>query len=128
MSPLTREQLQTRIMRRIYAVWFWRRVAPILGVEVLLLTGVAVGVFVNISPRQILLNALSASSGVLDFGMFFVRNFFAKSIQSQLLLAVYAVIMAFFVRDLRSALRRISAGGREPLVAVATSGNQARHI
>ena len=68
-------ELKKRIMRRVHLVWFWKHVAPVVGVELILLLGVAVGVLTHISPRQILINALQASASVQAFVLFFVRNF-----------------------------------------------------
>lgn len=103
--------LKRNVMRRVYAVWFLRRVAPMLALELALVVGVAVGVLTHISPRAILLNALAASSGLFDFVQFFIDNFFVKSIQSRLLAAAYAVILAFFIRDFQSSLRAFRPSG-----------------
>jgi len=108
-------ELKGRIMRRVYAVWFWRSVAPFLAVEAVLLLGVAAGVFSQISPRQILFNALSASSGVFDFAQFFIDNFFVKSIQSRLLAVLYVVVAGLFARDLWRVRRKFVLGGSEAL-------------
>lgn len=115
--------LKRRIMRRVYGIWFWKSVAPLLAVEAVLIVGVAVGVLTHISVRQILLNALQASDGVRAFAQFFVDNFFVKSIQSQLLVAVWAVLLAFFVRDARNALRRRSIDLAD-FLALAAAGNR----
>lgn len=119
------EQLKSRIMRRVYATWFLKQVAPMLAVEGILLAGVAVGVLTHISVSHIFANAFGASGNALAFADFFIRNFFVKSIQSQLLLGAYAVVAAFFVRDFRRAiirLRRIAQDGSS--AAFAMSRNQ----
>ena len=118
----TEQDLKRRIMRRIYAIWFWKSVLPMLAVELVLLVGVAAGVLTHISLRHILLNALQSSAGVAAFFQFFIDNFFVKSIQSQLLVATYAVFAAFFIRDIRHALRRFSTGGKGDFLAVLTAG------
>jgi len=102
-------ELKRKIMRRVYALWFWRSVAPLLGVELVLVVGVAAGVLAHISLRHILLNAISASDGLRAFIQFFVDNFFVKSIQSRLLFGVWLAVMAFFLRDLLSTLGRLRA-------------------
>ncbi|OHA09804.1 MAG: hypothetical protein A3A44_03275 [Candidatus Sungbacteria bacterium RIFCSPLOWO2_01_FULL_60_25] len=122
-SPALHLDLKRRIMRRVYGVWFWKSVAPLLAVEAVLVVGVAAGVFTHISVRQILLNALQASDGATAFVQFFIDNFFVKSIQSQLLVAVWAVLLAFFVRDARHALRRRSADLAD-FLALAAAGNR----
>ena len=98
--------LKKRIMRRIYAIWFFKSVAPLLAVEFILLSGVAIGVLTHISLRNIIINAFNASSGVRDFIQFFIDNFFVKSVQSRLLVAVYGALIGFFIRDFASALKR----------------------
>lgn len=125
-TPLVQENhLKRRIMRRIYATWFWKHVAPVLAVEFILLSGVAVGVLTHISLRQILLNSLQASASVRAFAVFFISNFFVKSIQSQLLILVYGAILGFFVRDLRHALRRLNIIGKgEVLAHTILTGNR----
>lgn len=124
-SVVFERHLKKRIMRRVYAVWFWRSVAPMLAVEFVLLSGVAVGVLTHISIRHIAINALNASSGLQSFFQFFIDNFFVKSIQSRLLVAVYIVMLAFFGRDIRNAFRRMSGLGKDGLLrALAIGGNQ----
>lgn len=112
--------LKNRIMRRVYFVWFSRNVLPLLAVELVLLVGVVAGVFTQISVKHVLLNAITASDGALAFLLFFVDNFFVKSIQSQLLVAVWAVLGVFFLRDIRASLRRLRSIGWEELVHVRT--------
>ena len=97
-----------------------------LAAELVLLVGVAVGVLTHISLRHILLNALQASADVAAFFQFFIDNFFVKSIQSQLLVATYAVLAAFFVRDIRHALRRLFTGDKGDFLAVLTTGGDQR--
>ncbi|OHA08638.1 MAG: hypothetical protein A3B37_01850 [Candidatus Sungbacteria bacterium RIFCSPLOWO2_01_FULL_59_16] len=122
-----RLELKRRIMRRVYGIWFWKSVAPLLAVEAVLVVGVAVGVLTHISVRQILLNAFQASDGAAAFAQFFIDNFFVKSIQSQLLVAVWAVLLAFFVRDARHALRRRSADIADFMSLVAAGNRQREH-
>lgn len=107
-SPLPQAELELkrRIMRRVYAVWFLRSVAPLLAVEVIMLTGVAVGVLAHISVTHIFANAATASGSAWALAKFFSANFFVKSIQSRLLAAAYLALVLFFLRDLLSALRR----------------------
>ncbi len=118
--------LKRRIMRRVHAIWFWKSVAPMLAVEALLLTGVAVGVLTQISPKAILVNALAASSDAWAFVKFFISNFFVKSLQSRLLVALYLVMAGFFLRDAMRALSRLREYGRELLLPSALSGNRRR--
>lgn len=118
-------ELKKRIMRRVYFIWFWRGVAPMLAVEFILLTGVAAGVLANISLRHIFLNALQASADIRAFVVFFVDNFFVKSIQSRMLVAVYLVVAAFFGRDIYSAIGRMRGWRKDDwLVALSQAGNQ----
>ena len=121
--PMDGVSLKRTIMRRVYAVWFLRRVAPGLALELVLVIGVAVGVLTHISPRAILMNALAASSGLFDFVQFFIDNFFVKSIQSRLLAAAYAVILAFFIRDFRSSLQVLKSSGYGLRTAALASGS-----
>lgn len=125
-THLTNSELKARIMRRVYGMWFWKGVAPLLAVEAILLLGVAVGVLTHVSLRAILLNALSASADAWAFAKFFVSNFFTKSIQSQLLVAVYAALLALFARDIRNAVRRLKGYGADELLPIALLGNQRR--
>ena len=109
--------LKTKVMRRVYLTWFWRSVAPLLAVELVLLAGVAIGVLTHISVKHILVNALNASADARAFVMFFVNNFFVKSIQSRLLVVAFAAVAFFFARDLRNALKRLSSYSTEDLFA-----------
>jgi hypothetical protein len=123
-STFTSPELKKRIMRRVYATWFLRSIAPLLAVEVLLLGGVAVGVLTHISLRSILMNALSASGDIRAFVMFFVNNFFIKSIQSRLLVVAYLVVAFFFARDLRNAVRRFGNVSGDFMASLAIMGNR----
>lgn len=118
--------LKERTMRQVRRIWFFRRVAPLLAVELVLLAGVAGGVLTQVSLRNVLLNALGSSADAWAFAKFFISNFFVKSIQSQLLVAVYAVLMAFFVRDLRSSFKRFGAGREELTAAFILTGRDRR--
>ena len=122
------ERLKKRIMRRVYAVWFLRSVAPLLAVEFVLLSGVAVGVLAHISIRHIALNALAASSGLQSFLQFFIDNFFVKSIQSRLLAAVYVAMLAFFGRDIASAIKRMKGFGQDGLLRFLAIGKNRRAL
>ena len=105
--------LKQRVMRRVYTIWFWKSVAPLLAVEGILLVGVTAGVLTQISLRQIFLNALASSDGLQAFVQFFVDNFFVKSMQSRLLAVAYLALGAFFARDIANAIRRRSAAAAE---------------
>ena len=117
--------LKKRIMRKVYFMWLWKSVAPLLAVEVILLLGVGLGVLTHISLKNILLNAISSSADFRAFIVFFVNNFFVKSIQSRLLVVAYLAVAFFFGRDLRNALRRLGRAGTEELLSgAALTGNQ----
>ncbi len=118
-STFTSPELKKRIMRRVYATWFWRSIAPLLAVELILLGGVAVGVLTHISLKSILMNALAASGNIQAFFMFFVNNFFVKSIQSRLLVVAYLAVVFFFGRDLRNAFRRFKGASGDFLAMLA---------
>ena len=114
-----------RVMRRVYLTWFWRSVAPLLVVELVLLAGVGIGVITHISVKSILMNALNASADARAFVLFFVNNFFVKSIQSRLLVVAFAAVLFFFARDLRNALKRLSSYTSEDLfAAIAMPGSR----
>lgn len=101
--------LKTKILERVWWIWFWKRAAPLLAIESTLVLGVFVGVLSHISLRSILLNALSASDGLRSFVQFFIDNFFVKSIQSRLLLALWFGFLIYVVRDARSVFKRLYA-------------------
>lgn len=123
-STFSSPELKKRIMRRVYATWFWRSIAPLLAVELVLLGGVAVGVLTHISLKSILMNSLSASGNIQAFIMFFVDNFFVKSIQSRLLVVAYLAVVFFFGRDLRNALRRLKMTSSDMMASFALVGNR----
>ncbi len=118
--------LKRRIMRRVYAVWFWKSVAPLLAAEAVLLAGVAAAVLTQISVRDIMLNALQASSGIATFAKFFAANFFIKSLQSRLLVAVYFAFAGFFARDVWNAVRRLRGADAFSPAALAFGNRRGR--
>ena len=113
----TNPELKRRIMRRVYALWFGRSVAPLLAVEFVLLAAVAAGVLAHISVRHIAMNAITASADVTAFIKFFISNFFVKSIQSRLLFGLYLVFLVFFARDIGYAFRRLKGASADELLA-----------
>ena len=123
MPPEIHQELKTRIMRRVYRAWFLTHVAPLLALELALVVGVAAGVLTQISLRHILLNALGSSADVWAFVKFFISNFFVKSIQSRLLVAVYLILAAFFIRDIGNALRRLRGLASDELLPFLANGN-----
>lgn len=116
------EALKRRTMRRVYAVWFWRSVAPLLAVEFVLLAGVAVGVLTHISLRHIIVNAMTSSDSIQAFVQFFLNNFFVKSIQSRLLFGLYVLFTLYALRDVRAVVRRGRGGGEEFASLLAPAG------
>lgn len=119
-------ELKKSIMRRVYRAWFVRHVAPLLALELVLVVGVAAGVLTQISLRHILLNALDSSAGVWAFVKFFISNFFVKSIQSRLLVAVYLILAVFFIRDVQNARRRLRGLASGELLVSLANGNPSR--
>lgn len=112
-------ELKKRILTRVYWVWFARRVLPVLAVEFGLLGVVLVEVFTHISARAILENALRASANLRAFVMFFVNNFFVKSVQSRLLLILWLGFLGYAFRDLRVLIQRLRTFYAEAMGRVA---------
>jgi len=94
-------ELKKRIMRRVYAIWFVRKAAP-LAAEV-------VGIFVLFawalrynSPASIMANAISASDGLFAFFMFFARTFSILTPATQFAFVVTSILAAIIARDMWS--------------------------
>lgn len=115
-------------MRRVYRTWFLKYVAPLLVLELALVVGVAAGVLTHISLRHILVNALGSSAGAWAFVKFFISNFFVKSIQSRLLVAVYLILAAFFIRDVGNALRRLRGLASDEFLPFLANGNPSKAL
>ncbi len=128
MPPEIPQELKERIMRRVYRTWFLKHAAPLLALELALVVGVAAGVLAQISIRHILLNALDSSAGAWAFVKFFVSNFFVKSIQSRLLVAVYLILAAFSLRDIANALRRLRGLAADELLPFLANGNPPKSL
>lgn len=123
---LPETNLKKRILHRVYWLWFLRRVAPIVAVELALVSGAAIGVLAHISPRAILLNALQASSGIGSFIQFFIDNFFVKSVQSRLLFTLWLGFLVYLLRDIRGIRRRLQGMGEEAFVLSSSLGGNRR--
>lgn len=91
--------LKKRIMRRVYAVWFVRKAAPLAaegaGLLVLFVWGLR-----YVSPANIMVNAISAADGLYAFFMFFVRNFQNLPAASQFALAASVILAIVIARDM----------------------------
>lgn len=105
-------QLKKRIMRRVYAVWFMREVAPPLALQLLVLGALLVGIHEFVSVKFVLRNALHSVSGIpslIDFAAAAIRN---TGFIPQILLTSSFLLAALILRDLRKMLRRVSLQSR----------------
>lgn len=92
-------ELKTRIMRRVYAIWFLRRVARLAGKMAGLIV-LAIWGLKYVSPTSILTNAFAAADGTYAFLVFFIRAFENLSPASQFAFAASLALAAIIGRDL----------------------------
>lgn len=102
------QELKKRIMRRVYTIWFIRKAAPLAG-EIALLGVLAIWGLQYISPANILVNAVSAASGLSSLAIFFVNAFSHLSAPSQMAVMASAVVSLLTVRDIWTNVERLAA-------------------
>lgn len=94
-------QLRQRTMRKIYGIWFFRRVLPIMCGEILLFTGLIVGAQGYISFGRVMDNATGRMSGhpLPSIGRFWMEAFFNTELATLVFVAGLAVLGTFVARD-----------------------------
>ncbi len=92
---------KNKIMRRVYAIWFARTVAPLVAVEAVVFV-VALNVFAsNVFVERAVGNALLHSLGdPIDLAAYFMVAFAKTQALTKIMLILFAVIGVAFTRDL----------------------------
>lgn len=112
MTPLINysENLTRRVMRRVYFVWFMKRVAPPLALQAASLALVLVGIHEFISVRFVLANAADSISGVNSLVSFTSSAVINTGFIPQLLLGASTLLGLLIVRDVARAFRHRIGG------------------
>ena len=106
------ESLTKRIMRRVYFIWFTKRVAPTLALQLTALVLMAVGIHEYISVRFVLANAAHTVSGIPSL-ITFTRSAVAHTeFIPRLLLGASTLLGLLVIRDILRVFR--SRLGRLP--------------
>ena len=94
-------QLKKRTMRKIYTIWFFRYVLPILSLELIVLSAIILRVQSQVSFNHVFYNATSRALqySFSSFGLFWLAAIFNTEVITQVLLAVGLVVGWLVVRD-----------------------------
>ena len=87
--------LNKKIMRRVYTIWFFRKATSALAVEIYVFVGVLSAAFYRISFFDVMRNAFNSSS-FSSLSRFFLNNFLLADLLSQILTAGI-IIMAISI-------------------------------
>ncbi len=89
--------LKNRVMRRIYLIWFARKIARPVVVELSLFVAAVSAVAYHISCFQVLKNAFNSSESFFTIHKFFLNNFMlAHWFHEVLILGTLAVTILLF--------------------------------
>lgn len=97
--------VKKRIMRNVYGVWLMRMMAPIVFVELPVLTVLAYFAAKFIFVQRVLENLAASASGIGDALRFMSSAFMHTHIQTQLVLVSGLVVGMFLARDLMRSVR-----------------------
>ncbi|MBI3627665.1 MAG: hypothetical protein HY220_02885 [Candidatus Sungbacteria bacterium] len=106
------DHLTKRIMRRVFATWFIRRILPPLVLEFGALGLVLAGIHEYISIRFVMRNAVHAIHGVPSLIMFSESALAHTAFVPRLLMAASIMLAILLIRDLRRIVSRPMARAR----------------
>ncbi len=108
--------LKDKILFKIYGMWFFRRSAPLLAVEII------VGIFAfyclskNIFIERVFSNAFSAALGSpFKFVMYFINAFLVSKFLNQVISVLIVVSLVFLLRDINKSFVAYAAMKRKKL-------------
>jgi hypothetical protein len=94
------DMVKKKIMRKVYAIWFFRQLARPVFIEAVLLSFLIFLASRYIYVFSVMRNAFNSSDSVYSLSGFFVRNFMIADTISQLIaLGLFATLM-FLGKDL----------------------------
>lgn len=121
MEHLTEQlNIKSRVMKNIYTIWFVRRIAPVLILEVLLFGALALGIASAVSVGKIAANAVHGIGDMKSLFGFFRAAFANTTLMVQML--AFSILAASFLllRDMiRTSLYFI--GRRKDVIRVPLS-------
>ncbi len=81
--------LKNKIMRRVYAIWFFRKITSAVFVETFIFAAMLLAAVSCISFLSVMRNALNSSNSVYSLSNFFLNNFLiADAISKSLVLGM----------------------------------------
>ena len=111
------EKLKNRLLWKIYLIWFFRRIVPLILLQ-LAIFSIALKTFAdNVFISRVFKNAaLAADSGYWTFFKYLFFSFFNTGPLTQLVILVGLGVTALIIRDISRSLFTYWALGRKPRV------------
>ncbi len=101
------ELLRKKIMRRVYAIWFFRKATSPFVLETLAFAGGILGLASYVSFRNVMMNVSPILDSPWSLAGFFSSAFSATELVSKILLVAMAVLIAFLMKDLLPIVPRV---------------------
>lgn len=107
--PNLSQQLKPRIMRRVYGIWFLRRVAPWIGVEILALSVFIFYINMNVALTSVIGNTITHTLANSTFSLvdFVYSAYMYTETTVQLALAGFMVVVFVLSRSCFQGLKGI---------------------
>jgi hypothetical protein len=91
----TQLNIKNRVMKNVYTIWFVRRIAPVLILEVILFGALALGIASAVSVGKIAANAMHGIGDTKSLIGFFVAMFANTTLMVQVL--AFSILAASFL-------------------------------
>lgn len=106
--------LKKKIMRRVYAIWFYKKITSPFALELISFAALLLWMTVYVSPANVLNNAPSVSSP-FPAANFFISAFSETELITKILFIGMFVSAIFLMKDLRITISRLLFRKKETL-------------
>lgn len=100
------QNIKNKIMRRIYAVWFYKKLTSSFAVELFFLAAIFFGLTAYVSLKNIFNNTPSVFSPVAVAG-FFASAFYQAEMIVQILFVGMLASLIFLLKDVKNLISRL---------------------
>ncbi len=98
-------KLKDKILFKIYGVWFFRKSAPLLLVEIVIFFIAFYFFFRNVFLEKVIYNAFEAAMGSpVKFAFYFIESFFRSNFLTQVLTFTIFLVSLLFLRDVNRSI------------------------
>ena len=103
-----RMRYRGQVLNQVYRVWLFRKLMPVLAVEIIAVAGLIYGLARSVFVAHVLENAIKVSSGnPIQIVSFFVSAFNHTSIVTKGVMLGLAVVVALLLRSITQGILRL---------------------